>query len=203
MNYLSNNFFGIAAGAMSVLAFVPYVWAILKGETRPSGASWWTWTLLVFITITSSWAAGAPWQVLILPAWLCFSQFGVALLSLKYGDNNWDVINIACIGLALVGIALWVITGQPLIALGLSIIADFFASVPNFRHIWKNPKQENRTGWTLGWLSAVLEVAAITQWSLAESGWAVYFLFSMTTNFLLVWRTPVKLNRGRIKQFAH
>ena len=171
-----------------MLAFVPYLRAIIKGQTKPSAASWWTWSLLAIITITSSWSAGASWGVLFLPLWLCFSQLLVAILSIKRGDNNWDLLNKMCVGGALLGVVLWWVTGQPLIALGISIVADLLASIPNFRHVWKNPEQENRTGWTLGWGSSVLEIFAVTQWTLAESGWAVYFLFSMTITFFLVWR---------------
>ncbi len=188
MFYAYHLFFAIAAGVFSVIAFVPYIRAIIKGQTKPSGASWWTWSLLAGITIASSRSAGAPIQVLILPAWLCFSQLGVAFLSLRYGDNNWDLLNKLCVGGALFGIVLWFITGQPLIALLLSVIADFFASIPNIRHVWTHPEQEDRLGWTLGWLSGVFEVLAISTWSFAESGWATYFLLHQTAVLFLVWR---------------
>jgi hypothetical protein len=184
--------FGIAAGALSVTAFVPYIRAIIKGRTKPSGASWWSWALLSGITVTSSWFAGAPLEVLILPIWLCFSQLLVAILSVRRGDNNWDWLNKACVIGACVGMGLWWITGQPLIALAISILADFLASVPNFRHAWTRPSEENQLGWTLGWGSAVMEIFAVTQWSLAESGWATYFLISMTITLVFVWRPTVR-----------
>src|SRR3989344_8381635 len=129
INLSWHQIFGITAGVFSIIAFVPYIWAIFKGKTRPSGASWWTWAFLALVTISSSWSAGAPWQVLVLPIWLLFSQLGVAILSLRYGDNNWDWLNRACVGAALVGIALWYVTGQTLIALFFSVIADFSAAV--------------------------------------------------------------------------
>ena len=191
--------FGITAGVFSIIAFVPYIWAIFKGKTRPSGASWWTWAFLALVTISSSWSAGAPWQVLVLPIWLLFSQLGVAILSLRYGDNNWDWLNRACVGAALVGIALWYVTGQPLIALFFAVIADFSAAVPNFRHTWTNPEQENRLGWTIGWFSAFFEILAISAWTLAESGWALYFLFHQTTVLLLVWRPAASKWFGRVR----
>ncbi len=189
---LNNHFFGVTATALSVIATVPYISSILRGETRPSGASWWTWTILGIITVTSSWFAGATWSVLLLPLWLCLLQLIIAILSIKYGDNTWDRLNKFCVISACIGIGLWLITGEPLIALGISVAADLFASIPNFRHSWKNPEQENRTGWTLGWISSVLEIFAISTWSLAESGWALYFVFNMTTTLLFVWRPAIK-----------
>jgi hypothetical protein len=122
----------------------------------------------------------------------------VAILSLKKGNNNWDSWNKACVGGALVGIFLWIITGQPLVALFFSIAADVFASTPNFRHVYRNPEQENRLGWTLGFGSALLEIFAVKTWSLAESGWAIYFLINMSIVFLLVWRPALKKLAGKI-----
>ena len=179
---------GTVATILSVIAFIPYIIAIMRNKTRPSGASWWTWSILAFITVVSSRASGAPWQVLILPMWLGISQLGVAILSIKRGDNNWDLLNKACVGSALVGMGLWLVTGNPLIALSISIVTDFMASIPNFRHVWKNPEQENWMGWTLGFGSAILEIFAVQHWSLAESGWAVYFLINMGTVLILVSR---------------
>lgn len=192
MPYLSHGFFGLAAAAVSVLAFVPYVRAIFKGQTKPSSASWWTWFLLTSIMVASSWSAGAPWKVLVLPLWLCLAQLGVAILSVKRGDNNWDLLNKGCVIGACLGIGLWFSTGQPLIALLISIVADFLASIPTFRHAWTSPEEENKMGWTLGWGAAVLEILAVSQMSLAESGWALYFLFNMTVTLFLVWRLSLK-----------
>ncbi|OGI63261.1 hypothetical protein A2818_01820 [Candidatus Nomurabacteria bacterium RIFCSPHIGHO2_01_FULL_40_12] len=183
---------GILAATLSMVAFVPYVRSIFKNQTKPSGASWWTWSILAMITVVSSKAAGAPWQVLILPLWLCLSQFGVAILSVKNGDNNWDFLNKFCVMSALLGIGLWLITGEPIIALLISIAADFLASVPNFRHAWVNPEQENRLGWTLGFGSAILEIFTIRNWSVAESGWAIYFFINMSIVLFLVWRPALK-----------
>lgn len=185
---------GISATILSISAFIPYVRSILKNETKPSGASWWTWSLLAVIAVVSSRAAGAPWQVLLLPTWLCFSQLGVAILSIKKGDNNWDSLNKFCVFLAFVGIGLWYLTGQPIIALVFSIVADLSASIPNFRHTFTNPEQENRLGWTLGFGSAVLEIFTIQNWSIAESGWAIYFFINMSIVLFLVWRPKFKNN---------
>lgn len=185
---MNNTFFAISASVVSVVAFFPYIRAILAGQTRPSGASWWTWTVITMVSVASAWFAGASWQVLVLPAWLCVSQLAVAILSIRYGDNTWDFLNKSCVAAALLGVGLWIITGQPLVALAISIAADVSASIPNFRHAWKNPEQENWLGWFLGWLSAVLEMFTIQVWSLGEAGWAMYFLFNMSATLFLVSR---------------
>jgi len=189
MNYY--EFWGILAPIVSLIGFIPYFKSILKGETKPSATSWWTWTILAFVALISSWAGGAPWQVLLLPAWLCISQLAVSFLSIKFGDNKWDARNKICIAGAMFGILLWIFTGNPLLALGFSIISDLFASIPNFQHIFLNPEQEDKIAWTIGWLSGVLEIVAVKNWTFASSGWALYFILNMTTVLFLLYRKKI------------
>jgi len=186
MNY--HEIFGISAPIVSLIAFIPYLKSILEGRTKPSSASWWTWTILTFVIFISSLASGASWQVLLLPAWLCISQLVVSILSIKFGEKKWDLRNNVCVGGAILGILLWILTGNALLALGFSILADLFASMPNFRHIFLNPEQEDRIAWTIGWLSAVFEVLAIKNWGFASSGWAIYFILNMTVNLYFLYR---------------
>jgi hypothetical protein len=93
INSTMHNLCGIAAPVISMVAFIPYLRSILRNKTKPSAASWWTWTLLTFVAVASSRASGAHWQVLLLPLWLCFSQLTVAILATKFGNNNWDFKN--------------------------------------------------------------------------------------------------------------
>jgi hypothetical protein len=190
MNYY--EIFGITAPIVSVIAFVPYFKSILQNKTKPSSASWWTWTILTFVIVVSSWASGASWQVLLLPAWLCISQLAVSILSIKFGDNKWDSRNKICVGGAILGILFWALTGNPLLALGFSILSDLFASIPNFRHVFLNPEQENKIAWTIGWLSAVFEILAIKNWVFASSGWAIYFILNMTLILYFLYRKKRK-----------
>ena len=187
-----HDLFGIIAFIISAIAFIPYFISIFKGKTEPSTASWWTWTILALVATASSFAAGADWQVLILPAWLCLSQLAVAIVSIKYGDNHWDLRNKLCVAGAFVSIVLWIVTGNPLIALGLTILADLFASIPNFRHVAKNPELEDRFAWSLGWLSALLEIFAIKNWNFASSGWAIYFILNMSVVLFFLYRRKKK-----------
>jgi len=188
MSYFGTEFFGISAGILSAASSLPYVYSIIRGRTKPSGPSWAAWALIGGVIFVSSYFSGATWQVLVLPAWLFLYQSSVALLSLKYGHNVWDHWNIISISGACLSIVLWVITGNPVVALCASVFADLLASIPNFRHLWSEPGEENRLGWTLGFCSAFFGVFAMKQWSIAESGFAVYFFLNMSGTLVLVWR---------------
>ncbi len=182
------QFFGVAAPIISLIAFVPYLKSIFKGETKPSAASWWTWAILALVATTSAWVGGAPWPVLLLPGWLFVSQLGVAILSIKYGDNHWDKKNKVYVGGAILSILIWIVTGNPLIALGLTILSDLFASMPNFRHVARNPEQEDKLAWSLGWFSGLFVILAIQHWSFVESAWAIYFILNYTVIMYFIYR---------------
>ncbi len=50
---------GKVAGVVAVLAFVPYIWSVLKGSTQPSRASWLIWSVLG-VSILADLFAGIP-----------------------------------------------------------------------------------------------------------------------------------------------
>lgn len=184
----STTIFGIAAPIISIIGFIPYFVSIFKRKTKPSGASWWTWTLLTLVAVSSSWSGGADWRVLLLPLWLCLSQLAVAIFSLKYGENKWDFKNKLFVGVAILSLILWGITGNPLLALGFVVGADLFASFPNFRHVAKNPEQEDRLAWGLGWIAALCALFAIQTWNFVSSAWAIYFFFNMSVVMYFLFR---------------
>ena len=74
----------------------------------------------------------------------------------------------------------------------IAIIADCLASIPNFRHAWRNPEEEDRLGWFIGWVSAVFGVLAIEHRNLVDAGFGIYFFVSMTIVLMLVWRPVIK-----------
>jgi len=56
---IDHSLLGKIAGALSFLAFVPYVLATLRGKTRPNRATWIIWSA-VGVTLLASYAvAGA------------------------------------------------------------------------------------------------------------------------------------------------
>jgi hypothetical protein len=74
---------GFAAGLILGASFFPYVRAILRGETKPSRASWFIWALVSVITAATYRASGAEatFPVAVAFAIVCVA---IALLSLPY-----------------------------------------------------------------------------------------------------------------------
>ena len=75
---------GWVAGVLSLVAFVPYIVAILRGETRPNRATWWIWTTTGGVLLASYYFSGADTTI-----WVAVSYFVASLvtavLSIRYG----------------------------------------------------------------------------------------------------------------------
>ena len=162
----------IVAGVLFVVAFVPYIRAILRGETKPAKASWLIWATLDSITLAGMYAEGTVnGQILgaVGGSWV------VAMLSLKYGTPGWTKVDKFCIVGAILGIALWQIFSSPVLGITSSLSVVFLGSIPTFSSAWKDPSRENRTAWTIFWLSCVIAVLAVPQWTLANAAQPITF----------------------------
>ncbi len=80
--------FGILAGLLSVISYIPYVLDTLKGSTKPERATWFIWSVLTTILLFAQLAKGATNSI-----WLTVVQtFGpilIFLLSIKYGEGGF------------------------------------------------------------------------------------------------------------------
>src|SRR3989344_8778501 len=79
-------FFGLAAGALQLVASAIYIVSILRGKTKPDRVTWWILALVTGMVTVSYFASGAR-ETIWLPAahTLAFTVFGI--LSLYYGEG--------------------------------------------------------------------------------------------------------------------
>jgi len=178
---------GQAAGVVSLLAFVPYLVAILRGQTRPSIASWWIWTAVGAALCASYFAAGARASIWT-PVSYVVGPFLIALLALRYGDRHFSRFDAFCLGIAALSLILWWWTGIPSVALALNMAVDAVGALPTVRKSWSEPESEDRLAWGLFLLANSLNLLAVTPWTLASGVYPSYlFALSLMMN-LLLWR---------------
>ena len=151
---------GISAAILNAVAFVPYISTILSGKTKPERSSWWIWSILMAIAFAAQIAAGATWSAL-LTAVFFIGNIVVAFLSLRYGYGKFSFMDGAAIVAALIGVALWAATNNPLIALLVTIVVDFLAYWLTIIKSWKAPYSENLLAWSLMTLAAILSILSV------------------------------------------
>lgn len=175
------------SGVLFVLAFVPYIQSIVKGESKPSKATWLIWagmdTVLFTGMLTKHTVNG---QIIgaICGAWIVFA------FTMKYGVPGWKRIDKICLGGTILAMLLWKISDNPVVGIVTSLGSGLLGSVPTFISAWEDPSRENKLAWTLYVISCVFAVLAIPRWTLADAGQPLVFAFIDTTVFLIIYLKP-------------
>jgi hypothetical protein len=182
----------VLAGALVIVAFVPYIWAILRKEAQPAKATWIVWAFLDTITFAGMLAKHSMnGQIVgsICGAWT------IVLLTLKYGKSGWTLLDKLCLGGAFLGIALWQAFNNPVLGIVTSLSVVFLGSFPTFASAWNDPSKEDRTAWTIFWLSCVVAMFAIPAATLADAAQPTTFFLIETTMVCILYLRPRMLAR--------
>ena len=171
-------FVGVASGVLSVASLIPYVRDILKGgDTKPNAVSFFLWTVLEVIVLMAQIRAGASWSILILIG-MTFNTTLVTILALAgYGHKEYGILELICAMLGLLAIVCWQLSGQPLLAILLCILADSFAAIPTLVKTYRNPQSEHVLSWSLITLSALCAIVASNIFNIANLAYPIYSFF--------------------------
>jgi hypothetical protein len=151
---------GIAAGIISVSAYVPYIRDVLKKTTQPERASWLIWFVLTAIAFFSQLAKGAS-NSLWLPGIETCGLGIVLLLSLKYGTGGLTQKDILALLAAGIGLILWYFTKEPAIALYIIIGIDMIGTLLTFQKAYEDPESETFSTWVLVAIAGILSMIAV------------------------------------------
>lgn len=185
MNF--RDILSVAAGILFVIGFVPYIRAILAGETKPAKASWIIWASLDTIILIGMWVQNAVnGQIVgaVAGAWI------VVAFALKYGVPGWTRLDKFCLVGAVVGIVLWKMFDNPTLGIFVSLCVGFLGSIPTIVSAWYDPSKEDKTGWTIFWLSCICAVAAIPKLTLEDAGQPITFCTIETIMMFLLFIKP-------------
>lgn len=172
---MSYEMIGIIAGILAVLGYIPYLYSILAGKTKPNRATWFIWTivggLLAFSYIAES-HSGSIW----LPLAYFMCPLITAILSLRYGYAEWTRLDTFCITAALLSIIPWVFADSATTTLMINLVIDSIGAVPTLVKTYREPETEDFTAWLIFFMANTLQLFAINLWSLAEL-YPVYLFF--------------------------
>ena len=176
---------GGIAGLLALVAYIPYIIAILREQTKPNRATWFIWTVASIIGTVSYFQSGARETIWVSAGFLVGSGT-IAMLSIKRGDNGWTWVETVCSLGATIGVALWIITRSPLPTLFLSMAIATLGAVPTMRKAYRDPSSENRLAWFLFVLSAIVNLFAVEKWTLVMfTIWIVPVNILLTDGFIL------------------
>jgi hypothetical protein len=178
---------GIIAGIVAFLAYIFYIIAILKGQTKPERASWWIWSLMGIVLGTSYYFSGAK-NTIWVPVAEVIGPLTIAILSLRYGEGGLkNKTDLVCLIGASFSIILWIIFKNPVIALTANVIVDIFAAVPTIKKSYLRPEGEDLFAWLLTGSANTMNLFAVEKFTFAVWLYPVYvFIIDLAVIILLI-----------------
>lgn len=184
MDYL----FGQLSIILSILAYIWYVWAMLRGETKPHAFSRFVRGIMTgtafFAQRTQTHEIGT--RVMGISAFMCLCIAWYGWWRYKIVIEKIDWLYFLC---ALLGIGAWYITKTPLRSVIVISVTDALAFLPTFRKVRSDPQGESV--WVYG-LSALKFVFAL--WSFESFSLVVrlYPMYLITANTSFVCYTLIR-----------
>lgn len=174
--------FIIISSVLALISPIVYTKAILQGDARPHRT-----TRLVLLIITTLTTASLFAQGNHVAIWLAgvsaLQSLIIFIVSLKHGMGGWSKVDISCLLIALLGISLWQITKNPVIALYFAIGADITGMIPAIIKTYRQPETEIWTFFILDTFAGGFSLLALTNWTIQEFSYPFYI---MIINFFMV-----------------
>ena len=155
-----NDFFGVAAGIVGIIGYIPYILDILKGQTKPDRVAWFIWALeyaALFYAQAYEGAVGSLWLI-------GLQLIGVIIvfsLSLRYGIgafNRQAKLLLVCVAISLL---LWLLTKSASLAILILLAVEASGVILTIRKLYKHPGSETLTMWYLIGIAGILGIPAV------------------------------------------
>lgn len=181
---------------LSLISPVFYTKSMLAGKAKPHRVT----RLVVWLASVVGLLAvlGSPNVAGIIFAGIFFARATYLLIvSLIYGVGGASKLDIWCLTVAVLALALYGVTGNGLLAVAFGILADLIGYIPTFVKTWKNPKSEDPLFFGIEALASLFAVFAI--WELrVDILFPVYFVLCSLVVVLFVYRPAISKRMKRM-----
>lgn len=184
-----DSLFVAAAILLRVLAGADYFIATLRGKVQPNPVTWLFWGLSPLIAFAAQIQGGLE-----LSSWVTLA-LGVGPLLIfvvsvsKNRKQKWSIgiFDILCGASAAIGLALWQITSDPVLALVFAIAADILGGLPTVYKAYARPDSEKALPYTLSVVSMFVTMFSLRDWSFLQAGFTIYIFCINFVIASLIW----------------
>jgi hypothetical protein len=164
-----------------------YLRDTLIGRARPNRVSWSLWALAPLIAFAAELGEGVKLQSL-LTFMVGFGPLLIVIASFVNRKASWKItqFDLACGGLSIIGLILWLMTGRGNLAIALSIASDALAALPTLRKSHSHPESESSIAFSMAGISAAITILTISSWTFANYGFPIYILVMDAVLYSLV-----------------
>lgn len=184
---------GLLAGLLSILAFAPYVRDTLALRTRPQRATWFIWSVLCTITLTSQIYEGATHSLWFIAVQTLSTVF-IFILSISRGTGSLINASDACMLVAAgFGLVLWAMTDTTAYALAMVIGVSSLGGLATIQKAYLDPGSETLSTWVMSLVASGLAILAVDTPSWVLLAYPVYL-------FVLYGSIVVATTLGRARK---
>jgi hypothetical protein len=189
---------------LRLLAGIGYLRATLSGRVKPSAVSWFFWGVTPMIAFAVQVQQDVGLQALTTLA-LGIGPLAIFLTVIlkNKGTLRFSTADKVSAFFASLGLLLWFLTANPLLALLFSIIGDIFSSIPTIIKSFKDPESEHALPYFLSMLSMGATLLAIREWDVAHYAFTLYILLINVTFVTLIYGQVGPRWRNRAKRHTH
>lgn len=177
--------FGVIAVVLNLSSLGLYFHGIFLRSTKPHPFTWLIWGIVssvaFFAQLSGGGGAGA-WSTGV-GSIACLS---IAALALSFGEKHITKLDWACLAGALMGIALWLVTQEPLLAVVVVTVVDALGFIPTFRKAYHKPYEETMGTYVLAVFSFMFAIAALDSLNLTTVLFPLYIVVSATALAILL-----------------
>lgn len=174
----------IIASIISIVSYIPYIRDILKNQTKPHIFSWFLWALLTGIAFIAQLIEGGG-----VGAWVTGTAavmcLVITILAFSRGEKHITLFDWICFIGAILGIAVWLTTENPLYAVIMVTIIDIVAFIPTYRKAFYKPQEETALTFALDSIRFILAIIALE--SLNLTTWLYPASVALTDGLFVVW----------------
>lgn len=150
----------LLSSILIVMSPITYVVSIARGKSKPHRMTRFILAFVLTLNFISILAAHGNMGATIFAGIIFAQGLIIFLMSIWRGMGGSSLFDYVCLGIAIVGIIGWKITGNPIVGILFSILADFSAYLPAFIKTWKYPHTESPWYYFLGVLASFFSLIA-------------------------------------------
>jgi len=178
---------GVVAGLISMAAYLPYAYDVIRGAARPNRATWLIWAIvggLLFASYSAAAGGAACW----VPLSDTLGPALIAVLAVRYGEGGMNWFDVACLTIAGFSVLGWVITGSPMISLSINLFLALLGALPTLWSVYREPSAEPVLVWCAFLMGNLLNLVAVEHWNWRSAAYPVYAVLAAgLVNVLICW----------------
>jgi hypothetical protein len=176
----------ILSAVISLSGSFAYIKDTIQGKTKPNRVTWLMWAVAPLIGTGAALSAGADIWATVRIFLAGFSPAIVFLVSFINPKSFWKLtkFDFLCGISSLIAIIIWLVIGNPIIAVLFAALGDGLAALPTIIKAWKHPETETGILFLAALLACVLILPAIPKWDIENSAFQMYLL---SVNIIIIF----------------